>query len=95
VDEAWVQNNSSTTALADRIYLHSDHQGSVIAQSDSTGKVTAALAYDAYGIPAGTNIDRFGYTGQLWFKDLGLDYYKARVYSPKLGEVFANGSDWV
>jgi RHS repeat-associated protein len=29
--------------------------------------------------------DRFGYTGQIWFKDLGLLHYKARMYSPKLG----------
>lgn len=31
------------------------------------------------------DIDRFGYTGQIWFKDTGLFYYKARMYSPKLG----------
>lgn len=30
-------------------------------------------------------MDGFGYTGQLWLKEVGLDYYKARMYSPTLG----------
>lgn len=85
VDEPLVQYNGSTTATADRIYLHADHQGSIIAQSNSTGATVTALAYDVYGIPASTNADGFGYTGQLWLKEVGLDYYKARMYSPRLG----------
>jgi RHS repeat-associated protein len=28
---------------------------------------------------------RFGYTGQTWIKELGLNYYKAKIYSPKIG----------
>jgi RHS repeat-associated protein len=67
-----------------RRYLHSDHQGSIIAHSD-TGGGYAKLTYDPYGIPGVANIDRFGYTGQTWLKEIGLDYYKARVYSPGLG----------
>ncbi len=39
----------------------------------------------AFGIPASTNVGRFGYTGQAWLKELGLYHYKARMYSPKLG----------
>src|SRR5690606_35820632 len=61
------------------------HQGSIIAHSDNSGNVLNILAYDSYGIPKATNVDRFGHTGQLWFKELGLNYYKARMYSPKLG----------
>ncbi len=59
--------------------------GSIIAQSNSSGTLVNALAYDSYGIPAATNADGFGYTGQLWLKEVGLDYYKARMYSPTLG----------
>ena len=85
VDEPLVQYNGKTAGTTDRIYLHADHQGSIIAQSNSTGSVINSLAYDAYGIPAATNADGFGYTGQLWLKEVGLDYYKARMYSPTLG----------
>ena len=38
-----------------------------------------------YGILGSTNYDRFGYTGQTWLKELALNYYKARMYHPKLG----------
>lgn len=87
VDQPLVQYNSSLTGASYRRYLHTDHQGSIIAHSDSSGNVFAngTLAYDNFGIPATKNFDRFGYTGQIWFKDLGLYYYKARFYAPKLG----------
>jgi RHS repeat-associated protein len=84
VDEPLVQYNGSTVSSGSRFYLHADHQGSIIAQSNMTGTVNT-LAYDTYGIPASKNLDRFGYTGQIWLKELGLFHYKARVYSPKLG----------
>ncbi|MEP5724849.1 MAG: RHS repeat-associated core domain-containing protein [Erythrobacter sp.] len=28
---------------------------------------------------------RFRYTGQAWLPELEMYYYKARIYSPKLG----------
>jgi RHS repeat-associated protein len=83
VDEPLIQYNGAN--LATRRYLHADHQGSIIAQSDTSGAVTQKNAYDPYGIPASTNDGRFGYTGQAWLKELGLNYYKARIYSPRLG----------
>lgn len=85
LDEPWLQYNGSAVGPNYRRYLHSDHQGNIIAQSDSTGAVLARNAYDAYGIPGANNIDRFGYTGQTWLQELGLNYYKARMYSPRLG----------
>jgi RHS repeat-associated protein len=85
VDEPLVQYNSASVGASYRRYLHADHQGSIVAHSDSGGAAIAKLAYDPYGIPAAANIDRFGYTGQTWLKELGLNYYKARIYSPKLG----------
>lgn len=85
VDEPWVQYAGASLASSARSYLHADHQGSIIAHSNSEGGGAAVLAYDAYGIPAEGNIGRFGYTGQIWLKELGLFHYKARVYSPKLG----------
>jgi len=85
VDEPLVQYGSAAVGAANRRYLHADHQGSIIAHSDAAGAVTARLSYDPYGIAAAANVDRFGYTGQTWLKELGLNYYKARIYAPKLG----------
>lgn len=47
--------------------------------------MTAINAYDEHGIPASGNSGRFQYTGQAWLPDLGMYYYKARIYSPTLG----------
>jgi RHS repeat-associated protein len=72
-------------------FLHTNHQGSVIAVADCNGNRVAVNSYDEYGIPAGLanggapNTGRFQYTGQLWMPELGLYYYKARMYSPFAG----------
>ena len=66
-------------------HLFADHQGSIVALADGPGHVVAVNAYDEYGIPAATNSGRFQYTGQAWLAELGLYYYKARIYSPTLG----------
>jgi RHS repeat-associated protein len=47
--------------------------------------VTAINKYDEYGIPLSTNVGRFGFTGQTFVPEIGLWYYKARMYSPTLG----------
>jgi RHS repeat-associated protein len=85
VDEPWVQYNGSGVGTAERRYLFVDHQGSVIAQANHSGAMLARNSYDPYGIPASGNVDRFGFTGQTWLRELGVNYYKARMYSPKLG----------
>jgi RHS repeat-associated protein len=87
VDEPLLQYNSTAVGAAARRYLHSDQLGSIIAQSDNVGALIANTknTYDAYGVPGSSNGDRFGYTGQTWLKDIGLNYYKARIYSPRLG----------
>jgi RHS repeat-associated protein len=66
-------------------YQHADHQGSIVALSDASGNPAAINRYDEYGIPAPTNAGRFQYTGQVWLSELGMYYYKARIYSPYLG----------
>ena len=65
-------------------YLHADHQGSIVSRSNGSGAATIN-SYDEYGIPATGNSGRFQYTGQIWLSELGMYYYKARVYSPTLG----------
>lgn len=73
------------SGLTTKRWLHSDERGSVIAVSDASGLATAVNRYDEYGIPAATNVGTFQYTGQVWMPELGLYYYKARMYSPTLG----------
>lgn len=74
----------ATASLASPTYLHADHQGSIVAISGASG-ASQINRYDEYGIPAATNAGRFQYTGQAWLAEIGLYYYKARIYSPTLG----------
>jgi RHS repeat-associated protein len=87
--------------LTDRRWLHADERGSVVAVTDSSGSAIAINRYDEYGIPAATNIGRFQYTGQAWMAEIGMYYYKARIYSPTLGRFmqtdpigYGDGMNW-
>ncbi|HYG46792.1 MAG TPA: RHS repeat-associated core domain-containing protein [Allosphingosinicella sp.] len=71
--------------VAGRRSLFADHQGSIVAVADAVGSKLAINAYDSFGIPDARNQGRFQYTGQAWLPELGLYYYKARIYSPTLG----------
>jgi RHS repeat-associated protein len=77
----WYEGAGTT----DRRFLHTDERGSVIAVSNSVGTAIAINKYDEYGIPLSTNVGRFGFTGQTFVPEIGLWYYKARMYSPTLG----------
>lgn len=79
----WYQGAS--IAYANRKQLFSNWQGSVVAITDADGNLIQSNAYDAYGIANDTNMGRFAYTGQIVIPELGLYYYKARIYSPTLG----------
>lgn len=83
MDEPLVWYEGSGTS--DRRWLHADERGSIVAVSDSTGSVLATSSYDEYGVQASNGTGRFGYTGQLWLPELGMNYYKARMYYPTLG----------
>ncbi len=82
-DEPLLWYEGST--LATRRGLFANHQGSITAVADANGNSVAINAYDAYGVPNSSNLGRFQYTGQTWLAELGLYYYKARLYSPSLG----------
>jgi len=64
-------------------FFHTDHQGSIIAITGDS--INTTNSYDEYGIPKPGNIGRFQYTGQAWLPEIGMYYYKARIYSPTLG----------
>ncbi len=90
-DDPLVLYRNSNTALSDARYLFADPRGSIVLVANSSGGTIAINSYDEYGIPdaaSGFNINtkgRFRYTGQLWLPELGMYYYKARIYSPSLG----------
>jgi len=73
------------SGLGDMRSLQSDHQGSIVSVADASGALIAINSYDEYGVPGSGNIGAFQYTGQTWLPDLGMYYYKARIYSAKLG----------
>lgn len=70
--------------LAARRILRGDLQGSIVAV-DANGAEIATNTYDEYGNPGANNQGRFAYTGQIRIPEIGMYYYKARIYSPSLG----------
>ena len=77
--------NGSSTEHTARHFLLKNHQGSVIAQTSQYGNLEQLNTYDEFGVPGVINTGRFGYTGQLYLKEIGLYHYKARVYYPQIG----------
>ena len=84
-DDPLIWYEGSTVSSATLRSLEDDHQGSIISVADASGNLIHANSYEEYGIPGVGNIGRFQYTGQAWIPELGMDYYKARIYSPSLG----------
>ena len=78
----WYQLGDTT----ERRFLHADQQGSIIAVTNNSGALIGGGNYDEYGNPqSGAIAGRFGYTGQAWLAELGMWYYRARIYNPALG----------
>ena len=77
----WYDNFASGWRRA----LLADHQGSIVQVADLSGNPVATNTYDPWGVPGATPAGRFGYTGQAWVPELSLWYYKARLYSARLG----------
>jgi RHS repeat-associated protein len=80
VDEPLVWYEGAGTT--DRRHLIADNQGSVIAES---GAGVTRYSYGPYGEPNAWAGSRFRYTGQIALPEIGLYYYKARIYNPDLG----------
>ena len=81
---AWLEG--TTFSFANLKVMRPDWKGSIVLIADGTGaNVQAVNRYDEYGIPQSSNSGRFQYTGQIWLAELGMYYYKARIYSPTLG----------
>jgi RHS repeat-associated protein len=89
-----------------KYYLGADDNGSVNLITDSAAAQWKAFTYDEYGLQgtsAGplTASSRFQYTGQTWLPEIGMYYYKARLYNPAIGRFmqtdpigYGDGMNW-
>ncbi len=84
-DEPIVWDEGGALNCTGTNFLHSNHQGSIIALASCAGAPTASNRYDQWGVPDAGNSGRFQYTGQAWIPELNMWHYKARIYSPTLG----------
>ncbi|MEP3422872.1 MAG: RHS repeat-associated core domain-containing protein [Erythrobacter sp.] len=85
VDDPLVSYYGASTHYNTARYLQNDARGSIVYSSDRFNTNRTINTYDEYGQPSATNEGRFQYTGQVWLPELGMYYYKARIYSPALG----------
>jgi RHS repeat-associated protein len=84
-DDVIVTDEGSAFNCTATRFPRADERGSVMALADCWGNRTSVNTYDEYGNPGAGNAGRFQYTGQIWLGELGLYYYKARMYNPRLG----------
>ncbi|MFN6263064.1 MAG: RHS repeat domain-containing protein, partial [Chromatiaceae bacterium] len=89
------------SATTNPTYLLADERGSIIAETNSAGTITAKHQYGPYGEPMNASTSRFRYTGQILLPGTELYHYKARVYHPKLGRFlqtdplgYKDGMNW-
>lgn len=82
---AWLDGAAVGGSWSNIHLAKSDYQGSLTLWTDWNGGTPQINRYDEYGVPAAANVGRFQYTGQAWLPELGMYYYKARIYAPMLG----------
>ena len=84
IDEpiAMIKNNQT-------YYYHADGLGSIIAITDSYGRVVQKYEYNSFGeityIQDPNFVQPYTYTGREYDTESGLYYYRARYYDAKIG----------
>jgi RHS repeat-associated protein len=69
-------------------YYHADGLGSITALTNQRGWVVQRYEYDSFGNMKhhGKKVKQpYTFTGREWDKEIGLYYYRARYYDPKVG----------
>lgn len=78
-------------AHAQVTYIHEDFQGSVAAESNSTGQIIKRVHYEPFGEQRPTQLsNETAYTGHVYDADLGLTYMGARYYDPTIGRFYSD-----
>ena len=85
LDDPLFEYSGSGVSGPSRRNLYADARGSIVLTTGATGETPQVNTYDEWGVPGASNTGRFQYTGQVWLSELGMYYYKARIYSPLLG----------
>lgn len=96
VDDRVATAEGSATTNPPKTYYHVNHQGSVIAMTDTAGNATGCasgvncqrLSYDEYGNLGADSVatgQPYRYTARRFDSETGLYYYRARYYTPELG----------
>jgi RHS repeat-associated protein len=84
-DEPVAVYEGPALGVAGRRYTLPDERGSIVGLVNAGGTPSVYNSYDEYGLRGSGNDGRFQYTGQIWIPELGLYYYKNRLYSAALG----------
>jgi RHS repeat-associated protein len=66
-------------------YFHADGLGSIVKTTNSAGSVTSSRQYNSFGNLQLDASSGYAFTGREWDSEVGLYYYRARYYDPKLG----------
>jgi RHS repeat-associated protein len=96
----WLEGSGT----ADSRFFHANEVGSITSVSDSAGSTRSINKYDPFGGRSTSNTayaGRFGFTGQAYLAEIGLHYFKARMYSASFGRFmqtdpigYADGINW-
>ena len=72
-------------------YIHTDYQGTRLAESSVSGDIVKRYHYEPYGMQVGNALHtEVGYTGHIYDSDTGLVYMQARYYDPVIGRFYSN-----
>jgi len=74
-------------------YIHSDHLGTPVAATRSTGTIRWTERFTPFGESTGTpslNFNQRGFTGHMRDRATGLTYMQARYYDPVVGRFLSN-----
>lgn len=66
-------------------FLHANHEGTIVAQTNATGTVTQKYTIGPFGETSALAGTSFGFQGQRFDSETGLYYFKRRYYSPVIG----------
>jgi RHS repeat-associated protein len=69
-----------------RTYYYADGLGTVIGVTDTDSTTNETRRYDAWGnLHPPSTASGYAFTGREWDSEIGLYYYRARYYDPKVG----------